>query len=141
MELDALLKKHGAAQRAFMDDDAKGEAVVMFTLRERQFRLAIPLPKLDAFKRVCSRRSWKDATPEQQRKAHEQACRERWRAVVLLVKAKLELIALGVSSAEREFLADLVLPDGMRVHDRLKLAISDTYQSGKPLALPAHEDT
>jgi len=43
---------------------------------------------------------------------HDQACRVRWRGVVLLLKGKLEIVRLGISTVEREFMADLVLPNG-----------------------------
>jgi hypothetical protein len=40
----------------------------------------------------------------------DQAYRERWRWLVLLTKAKLEIVRVGVSTCEREFFADLLLP-------------------------------
>jgi hypothetical protein len=51
--------------------------------------------------------------------------------MVLLVKAKLELVALGMSSVEREFLADLMLPDGRRVHQAIESDIVASYLTGK----------
>lgn len=132
MELDALLRKHGAAQRVFGDDDVRGFAFAVFALAGRQYRIEIPMPKLEDFaRRGRKERGWPNArSPEEQRKHHEQACRARWRAVVLVVKAKLELVALGVSSAEREFFADLMLPDGRTVHRALAEQIESSYKTG-----------
>lgn len=149
-ELDTLLKKHGASQRAFADDDTGGRAVVVFTLSGRQYRLEVPLPRRDDFKprtygdggkllpkeqRVDEPRGWRawGATSRDAwvQSRYEQATRERWRAVLLLVKAKLEIVALGLSSVEKEFLADLVLSDGRRVHDALKAPIESMYATGK----------
>lgn len=142
-ELDALLRKHGAQQRVFADDDARGLALVGFSFaptvdERRQYRLEIPLPKLESFATRDVRAQGRSRStrrvprsPDEQRKAHEQACRERWRAIVLLVKAKLELIALGVSSVEREFLADLVLANGATVHDSIAEGIRKAYLSGE----------
>ncbi len=72
-------------------------------------------------------------------KAHDQACRERWRQLVLLVKAKLEAIALGLSTVEREFLADVYLPDGRTVHQALQDGLVEMYKSGTlpPMLGPA----
>jgi hypothetical protein len=139
IELDSLLRKHGASQRVFADDDDAGRAVVGFTFggvdEHRQYRLEIPLPKAIDFATKMVRPSRTrtqvvNCAPEEQRRRHEQACRERWRAIVLLVKAKLELVALGVSSVEREFLADLVLADGATVHRAIADRIREAYLGG-----------
>lgn len=130
-ELDALLRKHGAGLRIFGDDDEGGTAFVVFALRERQYRLEVPLPKSEEFAKKPQRGGGLVArTADEQRRAHEQACRERWRAVVLLAKAKLELVAMGVSSVEREFLADLLLPNGTRVHAFVEAQIANSYETG-----------
>jgi len=121
-ELERLLTRHGASQRGIMEDDAIGRAIVMFTLEGRQYRIDVPLPTRKEF-------------PEQRRR--EQRTRERWRALILMVKAKLELCALGVSTVEREFLADLVLPDGQRLHAALINGIRKAYETGSmPPLLP-----
>lgn len=131
-ELDALLRKHGAAQRVFGDDDERGTAFAVFRLADRHYRLEIPMPKLEDFaRRGRNERGWPNArSPEDQRKHHEQACRARWRAVLLVVKAKLELVAMGVSSIEREFFADLLLPDGRTMHRALAEQIEASYKTG-----------
>ncbi len=68
----------------------------------------------------------------------EQIEREQWRALLLLVKAKLEFVAGGLSTAEREFLAHVVLPNGSTVGDELAPHLAEAYASGTvPLLLPA----
>lgn len=134
-ELDTLLRKHGASQRVFGDDDVNGRAVICFALGGRQYQLEIPLPKLSEFER-CKRRGWMQRrTMPDQLRAHDQACRSRWRAVVLITKAKLEFASMGVSTIEREFLADLVLADGQTVHAAVTTGIQEQYLTGKPIAL------
>ena len=123
-ELDRLLSKHGATQRGVLVDDGAsvGRALVMFTLDGRQYRIDVPLP---------TRKEFPDG------RQREQRTRERWRALILMVKAKLELCALGVSTVEREFLADLVLPDGKRLHAALINGIRKAYETGQmPPLLP-----
>ena len=46
------------------------------------------------------------------RRSVEQACRQRWRALALIVKAKLEAVEAGISSFELEFLPYPMLPNG-----------------------------
>lgn len=143
-ELVTILTRHGATSSYVGSDDVKGEAYVGFALAGRHVRLTLPLPKLAEFEIAPRKRgqySRTRRTPDQQRKAHEQASRERWRAVVLLTKAKLELVTLGVSTFEREFLADVLLPDGRTVHEALRERIEESYATGKmpPLLGPARE--
>lgn len=127
-ELDALLSKHGAAQRGIGCDDNLGLAIVNFRLFQRSIRIELPLPRLDEFKSV--RRSTGRTFAETQHRAWEQACRERWRLLVLTVRAKLELVAIGGSTHEREFLADIYLPDGRTVGQAMAPQLRVVYQNG-----------
>jgi hypothetical protein len=116
-EVDSLLAKHGAGQRGIMTDEQMGVALVMFVLAGRKYKLEVPLPQVAMVEKRCAQaRGWWTWGVERRagyvRSQYEQSCRERWRGVVLLIKAKLEIVRLGASTFEREFLADLVLPNG-----------------------------
>lgn len=120
-ELDALLANNGATQRGTFQDDEKGLAIVQFKMADRLIRLDV-------------------RCPIEGRNAAQEA-RASWRRLLLVVKAKLEIIADGQSTVEREFLADVVLPDGRRVLDDIAPKLVLAYKSGKmPLLLgPASE--
>lgn len=142
MELDTLLGKHGATQRMIGVDEDQGRAIVLFTLDGRQVRFEMRLPSLARYLIPDSPpRGWDSWTEERQyqwaRKQHEQAQRQKWRAILLVTKAKLELVADGMSTVEREFLSDIVLPDGRRVEQLLAPALEQAYLSGEmPPLLP-----
>jgi len=143
IELDTLLAKHGATSRGVVSDDITGRAIVVFMLGKANFRLAIPLPRLDDFK--AKNPDWPiDKKAEWCRKHHEQACRSRWRAVVLLVKAKLHVVQLGLNTAEREFLADMVLPNGQSVggfvREKFTGLLPPSIEQGPPLLTTGDED-
>jgi len=145
LELERLLVKHGAKQYGTAHDDANGFAIVHFKMSERLIRLQIPIPPLT---------DWPDPTkPSYQQKVRgktprtwdrlgeggrvawvrtewEQVCRTRWRCMLLIVKAKLELIAMKLSDVEREFLADITLPDGRSVAELLKPYVKQAYLEG-----------
>lgn len=70
------------------------------------------------------------------RRAWDQAMRERWRAVVLLVKAKLELVRIGISTVEKEFMADLILPNGETVNVALAKQLHAALSGGSMPMLP-----
>jgi hypothetical protein len=72
--------------------------------------------------------------------AWEQACRQRWRALALVVKAKLEAVECGISTFEEEFLAWMMLPDGSTVGDRMLPQLETAYRTGQmPPLLPWNE--
>lgn len=134
-ELVTLLKKHGATAHAFGVED--GVARVMFQLGGRRVRFELSVPNPDHFLsdiprniRHAHRRDWLN------RKA-EQAERQRWRALVLVCKAKLELIAEGMGTVETEFMANIVLPNNQLVGEWLAPQIESAYANKKmPPLLP-----
>jgi len=143
VELDLLLQKHGATQRAMGHDDEKGRAVVVFSLGGRQIRMQIPLPRREEFPPVDKRdwdtklktpRGWNYLSTAKRTEwvaaQFDQKARTRWRCMLLIVKAKLELIELKMSTVDREFLADISLPDGQTVGEWLKPGIEAAYVGG-----------
>ena len=61
----------------------------------------------------------------------EQACRQGWRALLLIIKAKLEAVESGITTLESEFLANVVLPDGGTVGQWLAHQVEEAYATGK----------
>lgn len=123
-ELDTLLGKAGANSRGIVSDDQQGQAIVAFTLGGGKYRLSVPLPKLADFPKSGGAPKgwllWSSEKRDQWRyKQWEQASRQRWRALILVVKSKLEIIRLGLSSAQREFMADLILANGQTVSEMM----------------------
>lgn len=134
-EIERLITRYGATQTAFMN--APGRALIMFEAKERRIVFELPLPDIseDRFKLG----GWKKRRPpEKQRQVWEQACRQCWRALALVIKAKLEAVESGITTFEDEFLAHIVMPDGMTVGSHVKPAIAAWYAGGtmRPL-LPA----
>ena len=110
-ELDRMLAKHGASSRGILTDDDKGIATIGFQIGPDRFRIEMPLPRRDAgLAGVRARGRW------------EQARRERWRLIVLMVKTKFELVRVGASSVQREFMADMVTSNGETIGELLRSA-------------------
>ncbi len=95
-EIEQLVMKYGA--------DSYGQALeatramVQFRLQGLVVRFLLPLSK-----------SGSDATP---RPLDDQSQRQRWRALLLVIKAKLEAVETRIETIEHAFLAEIVLPDG-----------------------------
>jgi hypothetical protein len=51
-------------------------------------------------------------------------------------KAEIDTVRIGVSTVEREFLADLVLPNGKTVAYTLESQIEQVMQGASPKLLP-----
>lgn len=67
----------------------------------------------------------------------ESEMRQRWRVLLLLIKAKLEAIESGLSTVQEQFLADIMLSNGARVGDWIVPQLAATYQKGgMPKLLP-----
>lgn len=141
LDLDRLLAAHGAKSRAMGTDDDAGAAWVLFELSGLKVKLAIPLPKISerAFTHKPPRSRWSSSqrcSDEKTRKRWEQACRSRWRCILLLVKAKLEAIKLGNTTVEREFLPDLMTASGSTLLEALRQCGDMLLPQPVVLALP-----
>jgi hypothetical protein len=150
-ELEAVLRRNGATQTVFATDDAARRMVVAFTVEGRQIRMAFPFLVADDILDAWGKSYFKGEKlppgcpelphlygrmPTEKRRAKAladglQLERSRWRQILLVIKAKLEVVAMGLSTAEREFLADLVLPSGESVHQVLAPRIDEAYKLGR----------
>ena len=66
-----------------------------------------------------------------QRSVWEQACRQRWRALLLIIRAKLEAVESGITTLESEFLNNLVLSDGGTIEEWLAPQVEEAYTTGR----------
>lgn len=134
-EIEGVVRRYGAD--SFVSGFDGTQAMVMFRAHNRyvRFVLAMPHPddaefKLDARKNL--------RTPEQRKKAAEAEERRRWRALLLAIKAKLEVVESGIATFDEEFLAHVVLPDGGTVGQWIAPQIDEAYERGvMPAMLPA----
>lgn len=135
-EIERTLTRYGATQFAYAWQE--GRALIGFVLAGKQVRLILPLPDREAreFTHTPARGTLRSA--QQQEEAYEQAVRQKWRALALVVKAKLEAVEAGISVFEREFFYDLVLPDGRTVGEYVLPQVEESYRTGiMPPLLPA----
>lgn len=125
-EIEATLKRYGAT--SFMYATGEDAAMVMFHIAERRVKFVLQLP--DRKSKEFTQHSRGYRTAEAAEKMWEQAGRQRWRALALVIKAKLEAVAAGITTIEDEFLAHTVLPDGQTVGQFMKPQIAIAYERG-----------
>ena len=131
-EIEHLIVRYGATQTAFMN--APGRALIMFEAKERRIVFELPLPDINDKKFQRDGRG-SMRTPEKRHEAWEQACRQKWRALALVIKAKLEAVESGITTFEDEFLAHIMMPDGQTVGKHVKPTIAAAYASGQMVPL------
>lgn len=108
-----IVTKHGADSFATMD--RAGKAQIAFSIGERNILFRCEIPDTG------------------------QKARSRWRALFLVIKAKLEGVSSGIETIEEAFLANIVMPDGRTVMEHTAPAIESHYQgSGNEIPLLPH---
>lgn len=135
-EIERLIIRYGATSTAFMN--APGRAMIMFEAHNRRIVFELPLPNRDDREFIHYRHSSGRMLPRKSDAAlaaWEQGCRQRWRALVLVIKAKLEAVESGITTFENEFLAHIIMPDGLTVaqHVRPRIAAAYETQTMQPL--------
>ena len=139
-EVERTLTRYGADQFAYAT--SPDQAMIGFRMAHRLYRFILPLPDRgsDDFRLTPNRRTERSESAAEA--AWEQACRQRWRALALYIKAVLEARESGIISAEDGFLAQAILPDGSTVGASLEPQLEQAYANGRmpqlltgPLAL------
>lgn len=133
-EIERTLERYGASQ--FMSGWTQDKAVIGFTMESRQVRFVLAMPSREDAE-FAQTPTGKERSEAAAYKAWEQACRQRWRALALVVKAKLEAVESGISVFEDEFMANIVMPNGRTVSEEVRPLIANAYATGNmPNLLP-----
>lgn len=135
-ELRRTVRRFGATHFAFMDEPGSASVAFQVDGRRVRFRLELPSPDDADFTRTPTGRVRSASAASDE---WEKACRQRWRSLAMVVKAKLVAIDDGISTFEQEFLAHLVLPSGQTVFEQIGGELGHQLESGVPgrLALEA----
>lgn len=134
LEIKKLLAKYGAT--SFVYGEQSDRHIIMFEVKGRRLRLTLPIPPIKQFRGYVGN-TYRLRTEGQAKEAQQAEIRRLWRALLLVIKAKLEIVESGISSFEQEFLSYTMLPDGETVGEWMEPQINDVYQSGKmPPLLP-----
>lgn len=141
-EIEKLLLRYGAQQ--FMYAIKPEAAAIAFVCHDRNIRFVLPFPRADE-KRFTHRKDRygydEKRSDNQVRDAYDQEIRSRWRALALVIKAKLEAVESGIAEFEDEFMAHIVLPGGQTMSEHARPLIARAYETGHvPPLLPYFGD-
>lgn len=113
-EIERTLSRYGATAFAYMTK--QGRAIIAFEATNRHIKITVPLPEGDSDK-------------------EKQEARQRWRALLLVIKAKLESVDSGIETLEEAFYANIVLPNGQTIYEYTQGGVAVAYKSGEVQAL------
>jgi hypothetical protein len=138
-EIENTLRRYGAT--SFMYGEQPQRALLMFEAKGRRIRFVVNLPDRNenGIRTYKSGSYWTNRTDSAWEAAFQQAVRQRWRALALVIKAKLEAVESGISIFEDEFMANIVMPNGEDFGAWARPQIAQAYESGTMpdmLALP-----
>lgn len=127
-EIERILKRYNADEFAY--GWSGGDAAIGFKVNDRNVRFMLPLPnrKDREFTHTVARASRRSESAIDA--AYEQAVKQRWRALALVIKAKLEAVAAGIVTFEDEFAMHMLLPNGETVRSYVIPEIENAYRNG-----------
>jgi hypothetical protein len=132
-EIEQTLRRYGADAFSFAFDGER--AAIAFRMNERMVRFEVIVPPLSEFRYA---KGYRSRTETQQRAARDKIERQRWRALLLVIKAKLEAVESKIETFDEAFMPHLTLPDGSRFGDWAAPQIAEVYETGQmPDLLPA----
>lgn len=135
-EIEHTLRRYGADE--FVYGWQEDQAVIGFHMQGRKIRFNLPMPARSDFRLTPTGKARHEDAIERE---WEQACRQRWRALALVIKAKLEAVETGITEFESEFMAHIMLPGGETVGEWMRPQIANAYETGDmPKLLPGPSD-
>lgn len=120
-EIEKLLQRAGADQFV-VGWSGEQEARVQCRIQAKFIRFVLTMPNREE-------RGFRSED------GYQKEVRRRWRALTLIVKAKLEAVASGITTFEDEFMAHVVMPDGKTFAEHARPAITEAYKTGKVVPL------
>lgn len=126
-EIKRIIRRYGASDFAYLERDDL--AAVSFVVEQRHVRFAIDLP--DAGDRAFTRTpTGRARTASAARDEWQKAVRQRWRALALIIKAKLEAVESRVAEFDQEFFPYLVLANGQTVFEHVGAQAIASIETG-----------
>jgi len=116
-EIESTLRRFGAEAFGSAWDGTGGTVhhLIYFKLGGQPYRITVPMPEEKEFQYTPVRLVTR--SPVEQRREWDQAKRQRLRALLLVIKAKLAAVEAGITTLEQEFFSNLMLPSGQTMSE------------------------
>lgn len=131
-EIEKMITRLGAERYATLNEP--GRQSIAFTIGNLSVRFDMPVPPVKEFETYDNGRGGRTKrTSKAMWTAWDQEVRRRWRALNLVIKAKLEAVETGITTFEQEFLAHIVTKGGKTIGERVIPNIEDHSTKSLPL--------
>lgn len=130
-EIERVLAKFGADQLVNASSMSPPAVLIGFRAKGKLIRFHLPLPGV---REVLGVDTDKPKNPSRADELMSAEIRRRWRALLLVLKAKLEAVESGITTFEQEFYAHILLPGGMTVYEMSHKDVDRALQQGKPMS-------
>lgn len=126
-EIEKEITRFGAS--GFASAWQENRSLIEFIYKNKKIRFVLEIPPRSDFNKPTRkvRGLW---TQKHGDDAWEQVKKQRWRALALIVKAKLVAVADGVTTFETEFMPHIVMPDDRTVAEHAAPAIEQALLTG-----------
>jgi hypothetical protein len=128
-EIEEVLTRYGANK--FMYGADEKTATVMFEYKKITIQFTVPLPDKTSKEFTHTPGKGLERDADAAHKAWEQSTRQRWRALCLVIKAKLEAVETGITTFQNEFLAHIVTPTGKTIGETIGAQIETAMKHGR----------
>lgn len=115
-EIEQIVQRYGASE--FSSGWKSGAAMIAFCIEGWHVRFILPVPNCKEKRFTHKKDRHGDVVPRTDNQAihaYEQEVRQRWRAMLLVIKAKLEALECKISTIEEEFMAYIVMPNDVTI--------------------------
>lgn len=130
LEIERVLRGIGAS--TIVVQTSASHARIGFEAKGRRLLFSLTLPNRTDPKFTNVDR-WRKRAVSVADKLHDAECRRLWRALLLVIKAKIEAVASGIESFDQAFLANIVVPTGSgtkTVGEHIAGALAASYERG-----------
>ena len=128
-ELKRIVYKSGASNYKYAEEEDRAMVVFSKEARIIRFVIGFPPPESRQFTHTPGRGTAR--TQVAAYKEYEMEHRRRWRALILAIKAKFEVVESGIASFETEFMPYILLPNNQTVAEAALPSIEEAYATGK----------
>lgn len=127
-DIQAVLDRYGCKNFAFGRQD--DQVMVMFEMDKRQVRFIVRLPDEKDREYTHTPSTGKLRSTQSAKDTYDQAIRQRWRALLLTIKAKLESVESEIETFEEAFMGQLLIPGGQTVGEWIAPQLDQIYATG-----------
>jgi hypothetical protein len=132
-EIERTVRKAGATSFGTMQDAKL--IVVAFVMKERTIRFSVRMPTFSD-PNISRTSTGRPRSVGGMADAFGQEERRLWRAILLVIRGKLESIETGIESLDEAFLPHVVMADGKTVAEHTIPMIRDAIAAGSMSSVP-----